>query len=193
MIGYLQGTIKKKLPKAIILNTGNVGYVVNVTAPLLEKCAEGKTLELYIFTKVREDDISLYGFNKIEELEFFKTVLNVNGVGPKTALEILSQDMDKTKAAILSNNLLFLSKIPGIGKKTAERIIVELKNKLDWVDSMRIHSNLENEDSNEANEEAIQALVGLGYQRFEIQKILTKMPQDLTKTEDVVTYFLKNN
>lgn len=190
MIGYLQGTIQKKLPKSIILNTGNVGYAVNVPGPLLEKCAEGKMLELYVYTKVREDDISLFGFRTVEELEFFKTVLNVNGVGPKTALEILSQDMDKTKAAILSNNLLFLSKIPGIGKKTAERIVVELKNKLDWVDSMRLHGNLENE---ETNDEAIEALLGLGYQKFEIVKILKKMPPEITTTEDVVTYFLKNN
>lgn len=190
MIGYLQGTIQKKLTKSIILNTGNVGYVVNMPAPLFEKTKEGKHLELYIFTKVREDDISLYGFTKIEELEFFKTMLNVNGVGPKTALEILSQDMDKTKAAILSNNILYLSKIPGIGKKTAERIIVELKNKLDWVDSMRLHANLE---ENQTNEEAIDALLGLGYQRFEIIKLLQKMPGEITTTEDIVTYFLKNN
>lgn len=190
MIGYLQGTIQKKLPKSIILNTGNVGYLVNVPTPLYEKCSEGKILELYIFTKVREDDISLYGFTKIEELEFFKTVLNVNGVGPKIGLEILSQDMEKTKAAILSNNILFLSKIPGIGKKTAERMIVELKNKLDWVDSMRLHGDLQN---NETNEEAIEALTGLGYQRFEISKILKNMPGSITTTEEIVTYFLKNN
>lgn len=190
MIGYLQGTIQKKLPKSIILNTGNVGYAVNITTPLLEKCSEGKSLELYIYTKVREDDISLFGFVKVEELEFFKTVLNVNGVGPKTALEILSQDMDKTKAAILSNNLLFLSKIPGIGKKTAERIILDLKNKLDWVDTMRMHGNLEDE---ETHEEALEALFGLGYQRFEVIKMLKKMPPEITKTEDIVTYFLKNN
>ncbi len=191
MIGYLQGTIQKKLGKNIILNTGNVGYMVNLPAPLLEKCREGKLLELYIYTKVREDDISLYGFTKIEELEFFKTVLNVNGVGPKTALDILSQDIDKTKAAILSNNILFLSKIPGIGKKTAERIIVELKNKLDWVDSMRLHGDLENGET--SNEEAVEALLGLGYQRFEIMKILKKMPAGMSTTEAIVTYFLKNN
>ena len=191
MIGYLQGTIQKKLAKNIILNTGNLGYVVNLPAPLLEKCQEGKVLELYIFTKVREDDISLYGFTKIEDLEFFKTVLNVNGVGPKIALEILSQDINKTKAAILSNNILFLSKNPGIGKKTAERCIVELKNKLDWVDSMRLHGDLEHGETN--NEEAVEALVGLGYQRFEIIKLLKKMPEGMTSTEEIVTYFLKNN
>lgn len=190
MIGYLQGTIRKKLPKSIILNTGNIGYVVNVAGPLLEKCIEGKILELFIYTKVREDDISLYGFIKVEELEFFKTVLNVNGVGPKTALEILSQEINKTKAAILSNDLLFLSKIPGIGKKTAERIIVELKNKLDWVDDARLHGNLE---AQKTNEEAIEALVGLGYQRFEIIKILKKIPEEMIKTEEIVTFFLKNN
>jgi len=191
MIGYLQGIIQKKLPKNIILNTGSVGYVVNLAGPLLEKCTEGKNLELYVYTKVREDDISLFGFAKIEELEFFKTVLNVNGVGPKTALEILSQDMDKTKAAILSNDILFLSKIPGIGKKTAERIIVELKNKLDWVDSMRLHKDLKTDETK--SEEAVEALVGLGYQRFEIAKILKKMPEEITTTEEIITYFLKNN
>lgn len=190
MIGYLNGTIQKKLGKTIILNTGNVGYSVNVPAPLLEKCSEGKSLELYIYTKVREDDISLFGFVKTEELEFFKTLLNVSGVGPKTGLEILSQDMNKTKAAILSNDILFLSKIPGIGKKTAERIIVDLKNKLDWVDSMRLHGDLEN---SETNEEAIEALIGLGFQRFEISGILKKLPPDITTTEDIVTYFLKNH
>ena len=190
MIGYLNGTIQKKFAKNIILNTGNVGYLVNLTAPLLEKCSAGKTLELYIFTKVREDDISLYGFISVEELEFFKTVLNVNGVGPKIALEILSQDTSKTKAAILSNDILYLSKIPGIGKKTAERIIVELKNKLDWVDSMRQHANLEVQGT---HEEAVEALSGLGYQRFEILKMLQKMPAEITVTEEIITYFLKNN
>ncbi len=191
MIGYLQGTIQKKLPKSIIVNTGNVGYIVNIPTPLLEKSSDGKMLELYTYTKVREDDISLYGFLTVEELEFFKTMINVNGVGPKIALEILSQDIQKTKAAILSNNILYLSKIPGIGKKTAERIIVELKNKLDWVDSMRLHGNLA--ESEETNEEAIEALVGLGYQRFEVAKILKKMPESVTTTEEIVTYFLKNN
>jgi Holliday junction DNA helicase RuvA len=190
MIGYLQGTIHKKLAKNIILNTGSVGYVVNVAGPLLEKCREGKILELFIFTKVREDDISLYGFPTVEELEFFKTVLNVNGIGPKIALEMLSQDMDKTKTAILSNDILFLNKIPGIGKKTAERIIVELKNKLDWVDSMRLHGSTQEK---ETNEEAIEALAGLGYQRFEITRILKNLPAEITTTEDIVTYFLRNN
>ena len=192
MIGYLNGTIQKKFAKNIILNTGNVGYLVNLTAPLLEKCSVGKSLEIYIFTKVREDDISLYGFISVEELEFFKTVLNVNGVGPKIALEILSHDMEKTKAAILSNDLLFLSKIPGIGKKTAERIVLDLKNKLDWVDSIRTHGNVEKDGTNE-NEEALEALLTLGYQRFEIARIFNKMPSEITKTEEMVTYFLKNN
>ena len=193
MIGYLQGTIQKKFAKNVILNTGNVGYLVNLTAPLLEKCSAGKTLELYIFTKVREDDISLYGFITVEELEFFKTVLNVNGVGPKIALEILSQDTAKTKAAILSNDILYLSKIPGIGKKTAERIIVELKNKLDWVDAIRPHGNLQNQETQGTHEEAVEALSGLGYQRFEILKMLQKMPTEITSTEEIITYFLKNN
>ena len=188
MIGYLNGTIQKKFAKSLILNTGNVGYLVNIPTPLAEKCSTKDKMELYVYTKVREDDISLFGFETIEELDFFKTVLNVNGVGPKTALEILSQNLDKTKAAILSGNILYLSKIPGIGKKTAERIIVELKNKLDWVDTMRLHTQLDQT----ANEEAIEALLGLGYQKFQVMRILEKMPEAIVKTEAVVTYVLKN-
>lgn len=90
MIAYLQGIIKKKLPKSIILNTGKIGYLIHTTHPLWEKIKEKNELELYIYTKVRDDDISLYGFETLGELEFFKTLLNVNGIGTKLALEILS-------------------------------------------------------------------------------------------------------
>jgi Holliday junction DNA helicase RuvA len=188
MIGYLKGTILKKNGKSIILDTGGVGYVINVPAPTADKCFENDAAEFYIHTKVREDDLSLFGFETFEELEFFKTLINVNGVGPKTALEILSLNPDKTKAAILSGDVAFLCKIPGIGKKTAERIIVELKNKIEWADTLRLHANLEEN----VNNEAIEALLGLGYQRFEIIKVLNKLPETVKKTEEIITYFLKN-
>jgi Holliday junction DNA helicase RuvA len=179
MIGYLQGTILKKIGKSIILNTGNVGYSVNLPAPLLEKCKEGKTLELYIYTKVREDDISLFGFAKIEELEFFKTVLNVNGVGPKTALEILSQDIDKTKAAILSNNILFLSKIPGIGKKTAEKMILELKDKISK------NSDIHQDKNTQEELDVLEALKSLGYSQNEAREALKQVEENLDTSKKI--------
>jgi Holliday junction DNA helicase RuvA len=188
MIGYLTGTIQKKLAKNLILNVEKVGYLVHVPAPLLEEVKEKQELELYIHTKVREDDISLYGFKSFAELEFFKLILGVNGIGPKLGLEIISHAPDKVQIAILQNDIIFLSKIPGIGKKTAERLVVELKNKINLGDIS--HLSATNETSQ--NNDAISALETLGYQKFEIIKILKKIPKDITETEEIITYFLRN-
>jgi len=188
MIAFLQGTIKKKFEKSIILDTGNIGYLVSAPTPLLERFNEKDDIELFIHTKVREDDISLFGFDSIEELDFFKTLININGIGAKLALEILSQNSEKVKAAILSEDTAYLSKIPGIGKKTAERIIVELKNKVDWKIDAQVHQGL----GNELNDDAMNALMSLGYQKFEIVRVMKKLPDDINSVEEIVTFFLQN-
>jgi Holliday junction DNA helicase RuvA len=190
LIAYLTGTVQKKLEKAIILNAGAVGYLVHVIPPVIEKISEGANAEFFIHTKVREDDISLYGFETYQELTFFQTVLNVNGIGPKLALEILSHNPIKVKTAILKGDIAALSKIPGIGKKTAERIIVELKSKVDMVDIDldRTQQPLEEE----VNDEAVEALIGLGYQRYEVVKTLKNIPTTVKSTEEIITYFLRN-
>lgn len=188
MIAYLQGKVLKKLAKGIIVDTGSIGYLVNVPTPLQEKLAEKSNLELYIHTKVREDDISLYGFENIEELDFFKLLMNVNGIGPKLALEILSQNLEKVKMAIMTSDLAFLTHIPGIGKKTAERIVIELKNSIEPIDLSRIHSGMEKAP----NDEATEALAQLGYQRYEITRILKDLPDNIKSTEEIITYFLRN-
>jgi Holliday junction DNA helicase RuvA len=162
MIAYLSGKIRKRLEKGIILDTGNVGYLVQLPAPLLEKAAEKSDAEFYIYTKVREDDISLYGFETVGELDFFKTLLNVNGIGPKLGLEILSQNPEKVKAALMSGDLLFLTKIPGIGKKTAERLLLELRDKLD---ARGTAENVANAAS--AGSDVMHALLALGYNEKE--------------------------
>jgi holliday junction DNA helicase RuvA len=190
MIAYLSGKIIKKLEKGIILDTGNVGYLVHLPAPHLEKAREKSDAEYFIFTKVREDDISLYGFETVGELDFFKTILNVNGIGPKLGLEILSQNPEKVKAALKGSDLNFLTKIPGIGKKTAERMVVELKGKIDWndIDLTRAHGSIDLP----FGEEAVQALTGLGYQKAEINNVLKNMPEGISKAEEIITFFLKN-
>jgi len=190
LIAYLVGTIRKKLPKAVIVDTGAIGYLVHLPISLLEKTEEKAAAEFFIHTKVREDDISLFGFETMAGLEFFKTLLNVNGIGPKLAMEILSQNPEKVKAALLSGDLLYLTKIPGIGKKTAERLIVELKGKIDWadIDISRTHTQLEPTVS----EDAVNALMGLGYQKFEVIRVLREMPEKIAKVEDIITYFLRN-
>lgn len=188
MIAYLKGTVKAKLPKNIILDTGNIGYLVNITLPLLEKITEADLLELYIYTRVLEDDISLFGFDTISDLSFFKTLIAVNGVGAKTAMEIMSQNTDKVKSALVNSDLAFLTHIPGIGKKTAERLVVELKSKVSLEDIGRLHQNIETKVS----DDAFNAIMSLGYQRYEISKILKNLPTEITRVEEIITYFLRN-
>lgn len=188
MFAYLNGTIQKKLPKNIILTVNDVGYLVSVPNNLFERLKEKQKIELYLYTKVREDDISLYGFETVDELEFFKLLLNVNGIGPKLAMEILSQNIDKAKIAIMNGDIAFLSSISGIGKKTAERILVELKGKVTVEDISRIHTGLEKD----LDDEIIEALENLGYQRFEIVRKLKKIPETLTTSEEIITHFLRN-
>jgi Holliday junction DNA helicase RuvA len=190
VIAYLKGTIQKKLEKSLILNTGQVGYLIHVPIPTLEKINEKEDTELYIYTKVREDDISLYGFESLEQRKFFETIISISGVGPKLGLEILSKDPEKVKTAIISKDIAFLSHIPGIGKKTAERLIIELKNKVDLdIEALgHTHQGLDSETDNDA----LNAIMSLGYQKFEINNVLRKMPKEITEVEDIVKYFLQN-
>lgn len=188
MIAYLTGKVLKKLEKTVILDTGNIGYLVHLPAPLFEKIEIKQDLELYIYTKVREDDISLFGFATLADMDFFKQLISVNGIGPKLGMEILSVEADKVKGAIVSSNLQLLCKIPGIGKKTAERIVIELKNKVVPEDLNRIHSQL----GKEPDEDAINAIMSLGYQKYEILRILKDMPEETKTTEEMITYFLRN-
>lgn len=187
MIAYIEGIILKKLNKTLIVKTESIGYLVYVPTLTFEKAQEKKKIELFIYTKVREDDISLYGFENSQQLDFFKDLISVNGIGPKLALEILSTNIEKTKSAILQENSSYLSKIPGIGKKTAERIIVELKNKI-------IPEEISEEFmvDEQKLEDAIQALNNLGYQKFEVLRVLKMLPKEITDPEEMITYFLKN-
>lgn len=188
MIAFLQGNIKKKLEKTIIIDVNNVGYLVNIPTPLMEKIDEKEEIGLYINTRVREDDISLFGFETTDELEFFKTLISVSGVGPKLAIEILSQKIEDVKSALISGDVQLLSKIPGIGKKTAERLIVELKNKIDWDVLSQTHSQI----SKDVDDDAVNALISLGYQKYEVNRVLRRMPTEIKEVEEIVTYFLQN-
>lgn len=188
MIAHLKGSVKKKMDKSVILTSGDIGYLVHLPLPLLEKISTDDPLELFIHTKVQEDDISLYGFENYGTLEFFKSLISISGIGAKIALEILSTDPDKVKTAILQQDAAYLSKIPGIGKKTAERIIVELKNKVEITGSIENPLRL----SPEINEDVIHALQNLGYKNFEIKRVLEHIPEDKKEPEEIISYFLQN-
>ncbi|KKP36789.1 Holliday junction DNA helicase RuvA [Candidatus Peregrinibacteria bacterium RIFOXYC2_FULL_33_13] len=188
MISYLKGNLIYKDQKKITINVNNIGYLVSVPTQTLAQYQISDEIELFIHTHVREDQISLFGFQSIEELEFFKTLTTVSGIGPKVALEILSVPINIVKNAIISEDSKSLSKIPGLGKKIAERMILELKNKIDLITFPEAGLN----SNQNLNEDVIQALVNLGYSQFEVKKVLQNIKEDIKDPEEVIRYFLKN-
>jgi len=176
MIGLLTGKVVSKSPTDIILDVGGVGYHIFVSLTTFERLPqESDELTLYILTYVREDVISLYGFLTREEKELFAQLLKVSGIGPKTALALLSGLTPSELAnAVVQEDVVRLSAIPGIGRKTAERIIVDLKDRLtSGSTEIRVFDPKEN-----IYNDVISALVNLGYQKKEVEKVLKQMPID---------------
>ncbi len=171
MIGYLKGTILTHLGAQTILLCQNVGYRVNVKPEILSK-PSGATLELYIHHHSKDDGQTLYGFSEPEDLRFFELLLTVSGIGPKSALSILSSaHRDVLQKAIHETDANFFAKMGGIGKKTAEKIILELKSKLGQFAGATIGPG---------GSDVFDALVGLGYGVADIRNALQALPADLS-------------
>ncbi len=184
MISYLKGKIKIKNEDSIILEVGNIGYQIFISNSLLKKIQEGEEIELFTYLHFREDIIALYGFNDIKELYFFKQLNKVTGVGPKSALGILSGGkLDELKNSIVNGKTELLTKVSGIGRKTAERIILELKNK---IKTSEIGKFKENND-----DQLKRALSQLGYKNREIEEALNKIPDEIEGLEKRIKEALK--
>jgi Holliday junction DNA helicase, RuvA subunit len=182
MIAYLEGQLHEVGQDSIVLLVGGVGYLLHVSKPTLQQLpALGAKVSLQVHTVVREDSFSLYGFRRSHERELFLKLLQVSGIGPKVALTILSGlDVHDFAEAIGREDLVRLTAIPGIGKKTAERLILELKDKM-----IGFLAQASREDPqyvpaplSTVAEEAISALVNLGYTRQEAQKALQSLPKN---------------
>lgn len=186
MISFLSGKIQSKHKKNIVLNVNGVGYLVHVPRNFLEKLVEGDPCTLSIHTHVREDELSLFGFGTKEEWQFFQLLLKVSGVGPKSALEIINAPLAKLRHAIAKKESAFLTQIPGIGTKTAERIIIDLQGKVK-------EELMEEDSSTTGREDIVQALVALGYHRHHVLEGLKKVPLELSDEESIIKYFLKNS
>jgi Holliday junction DNA helicase RuvA len=158
-----------------------------VTTEVISGTQIDQKIQLFIHTAVREDDISLYGFLKKEELTFFEQLISVSGIGPKMAMDILSTPTHLVKQAILSEDSALLTKIKGLGKKTAERLILELKGKI----TPELAAGKTEIAKGAYNEDAVLALESLGYEKFHIIKVLSAMPSEVKETESIVKYFLK--
>ncbi len=186
MIRLLQGQIYSKDSRTIILFVHGVGYHVSVPNSILESSEEEITL--FIHTHVREDALTLYGFRTKNELSFFELLLTINGIGPKMAMDIMNEPVEKIQNAILSGNIPVLTQISGIGKKTAERMILELKSKIDPSD---LNGSLEAKAPREVHPDVIYALENLGYKRHHIQKVLSEIEEDVVETEAIIRVFLQ--
>ena len=184
MIGSISGQVQYKSSTFLILDTGGIGYKIAVTPPLLLEIKVGELCSLAIHTYVREDQISLYGFKTRPELEFFEQLLTVSGIGPKSALGIMSlSGLDMIKSAIASGDAAVFTKVSGIGRKTAERVIVELREKLKD-EGAQAPIAIEHSD-------ALQALVSLGYKESEARQALKSIPEDAKNIQEKIKYALK--
>lgn len=177
MIASLTGRLKQKNFSEVILDVGGVGYRVFVSRETFSQLpSAGEELSLLIHTHVREDEISLYGFAKELEKIFFQKLISVSGIGPKLALTILSGiSTRELTSALHSEDLVRLTSIPGIGRKTAERIIVELKDKLAGIGGPLLATETKKDGKRQMYDDILSALMNLGYHRFHAEKALSRM------------------
>lgn len=198
MFAYIKGNLEGKANNYIVIDVSGIGYKIFMSETAIENIGEiGDLVKVYTHYHVREDDISLYGFLTNEELRMFELLISVSGVGAKSAITMLSNISPSSFAlAVISNDTVKLTKIPGIGAKTAARIILELKDKLKTEET--INNSKTNKEVREAIKddnkvsEAISALQVLGYNRKEIEKAFEKLEKDTLSVEDLIRKGLTN-
>ena len=192
MIAQVSGVLIQKNPTEIIVDCAGVGYQLFVSVIASNKLNNiGDKVTLKTLLVHREDAMQLYGFYDETEREVFKLLISISGIGPKSALAILSSiDISELKQAVVNNNLLLLQKMPGIGKKTAERLVIELKDKI-----IKIDIETETGNQNILAQEAIAALVVLGYNRAiaekAVKKAITTSENSNIPTEEIIRLALK--
>lgn len=195
MISYISGTIDSIEKDKVVIDCNGMGYGIFMPLNSLETLGDGEQVKIYTYLSVREDAMQLYGFLTREELNLFKLLIGVSGVGPKGGLAIISTcPGDSLQMAIISGDAKAISKAPGVGTKTAQRIIIELKDKLDINDIIE-NSNGMNTNSciNEAQKDAIEALVALGYSHTMATDAVKKIKDvDDLDAEGLIKQALKN-
>lgn len=192
MLAYIKGSLEIKTNDYAVIDVGGLGYKVNMSKKAIEEVGDiGDKIKVYTYFRVREDDISIFGFNTNEELRMFELLLSVSGIGAKVALTILSNiEITEFALAVITDDVNKIVKIPGIGKKSAQRIILELKDKLkaQQLEDAEEQETKESkkEKNNEAEEEAIAALQILGYGKKEIEKAFEKLANKEVSVEELI-------
>lgn len=185
MIAKLTGKIEYAKDRWVIVDVSGVGYKVFLTDFTLGKIAGSEEGSFFVHTYVREDTLALYGFVSMEEKEMFELLISISGIGPRAAMGILSiADPISIRAAILNNDATILTKVSGVGKKTAERVILELQNKV---------AELPLSDKNDAvaDSETIEVLISMGYSVFQARETLKSIPKEIDSIEEKIKFALK--
>nr|WP_296006911.1 Holliday junction branch migration protein RuvA [uncultured Blautia sp.] len=193
MIAYIKGKVAEILEDRVILEAGSMGY--NIFMPMASAEAElrkGDEVKLHTYLNVREDAMQLFGFLTRDDLNTFKLLLGVNGIGPKAALGVLSGlTADELRFAVLADDVKTISRAPGIGKKTAQKLILELKDKMDLQEAFELKTEHVREaqgkesELSDARKEAVEALTALGYSGADALRAVKKV--DMTPEMDVET------
>ncbi len=188
MIGYITGTIKAVRKNYIIIATDYLGYKVFVIPQISLSLEPTQKISLFIYTHVREDQLALYGFATMAELELFEILLSVSGIGPRLALAILSlADVEMIKSGIVNQNPEVFTKVSGVGRKTAERLIIELREKIG-------EENLGSEISGavaQTHADVVDVLMALGYSRTEARNAVAAIPSELATPDDKIREALR--
>lgn len=200
MFAYIKGVLEMKMTGYVVIDVGGLGYKIFMTDTGIEKLGNiGDTVKVHTYYRVREDDISIFGFNTLEELKMFELLISVSGVGAKTAITMLSScEPTEFAIAVVSEDVNTLKQIPGIGAKSAQRIILELKDKIKKEQQIQeLTSAMKNATSTKSKveialentlkqDEAMAALQVLGYNKKEIEKAFSKLDTSDMSTEDLI-------
>ena len=194
MFAYIKGSLEQKSNNYVIIDVSGIGYKIFMPSNSIDKLGDiGNIVKVYTYYYVREDNISLYGFYSNDELRMFELLIGVSGIGAKSAIATLSEVSPSSFAlSVISNDVSNLTKIPGIGKKTAERIILELKDKLKTETAIEKYEGVKTVIvKDEKTDEAISALQVLGYTRKEIENVLVKIDTQNLQLEEIIKQGLK--
>ena len=200
MIAYIKGTLEMKMTDYVVIDVGGIGYKIFMSEVGIEKLGNtGEKVKIHTYYRVREDDISIFGFNTLEELKMFELLIGVSGVGAKTALAMLAICQPSEFAlAVITEDVKTLTGIPGIGPKSAKRIILELKDKItkeQEIEAINKEVNAKTQTNNKLQQaiennnklaEAISALQVLGYNKKEIEKAFEKVDVREMPTEELI-------
>ena len=195
MISYIKGRLEIKAKDYIVVDVSGIGYKIFMSETAISELEKGKEVKVFTYMRVREDDISLYGFLNNEELVTFELLISVGGVGAKSAITILSNiTPSKFALAVITNDVNTLKKLPGIGAKTAARIILELKDKMKTEQSIEESKNEEIKEAivldNKAND-GLEALCVLGYTKKDVENVIAKIDTTKLTVEEIIRQGLK--